>query len=406
MAEIVAAPRPIMTAGRVSFFGALLIAVGPISMTLYSPAMTSIAEALDTTEAMVKLTMTSYFAGFAFAQLLAGPASDALGRKPVTCGFLALFLLGTVIAIMAPGVELLIFGRLLQGLGAAAGAVISRAIIRDVFEGEESSRIMNLIGIILAVGPAFAPTLGAIILTYLGWQWTFVFMFAFGALILAVTIVGLRETAPLDRPRFRLSPLMRSYGQVLRNRSFLASTAVIAGAVGIFYAQSTLLPFVLMGRVGLNAGQFGMGMLLQWGGYFAGALVVRWLMDRRVNAMALVVPGLVIVGIACVFLLNLLFLQPSYLSVMLPVALLTFGNAFVGPAMTTATLAPFPKLAGTAASLMGFLQMTTGLVASTLASLVPDPVAAFVGTTVGMCLLSSVAFVLYRLTGRGEEPAP
>lgn len=405
MVDVVAAPRPVMSIGRVSFFGALLIAIGPISMTLYSPAMTSIVEAMGTTEAMVKLTMTSYYAGFAFAQLLAGPISDALGRRGVTAGFIGLFLFGTLICLVAPSVEILIAGRVLQGLGASAGAVISRAVIRDVFEGDDSSRIMNLIGIILAVGPAFAPTLGALILSFWGWQSTFVFMFLMGTAVLVAMLVGMRETAPPDRPSFRLAPLLTNYGVLIRNRSFLATTTVVAGAVGIFYAQSTLLPFVLMGRIGMSAGEFGIGMLLQWGGYFAGAIVVRGLMDR-VGAMALVLPGLLIVSLASVLLLNTLIFTPSYLTVMLPIALLTFGNAFVGPAMTTATLAPFPRMAGTASSLMGFLQMAAGLLVSTFASLASDPVLALVAASVGMSAMSCLAFTYYRLKFRRVEVNP
>src|SRR5690606_18071109 len=150
-------------------------------------------------------------------------------------------------------VEILIAGRVLQGLGASAGAVISRAVIRDVFEGDDSSRIMNLIGIILAVGPAFAPTLGALILSFWGWQSTFVFMFLMGSGVLVAMLIGMRETAPVERPSFRLAPLLTNYGVLIRNRSFLATTTVVAGAVGIFYAQSTLLPFVLMGRIGMSA---------------------------------------------------------------------------------------------------------------------------------------------------------
>lgn len=405
MADIVATPQPIMSIRRVSLFGALFIAIGPMSMTLYTPAMTNIVEAFGTSEAAVKLTMTFYFAGFAFAQLIAGPASDALGRKPVTFAFIGLFLVGTLLALVAPTIEMLIFARFLQGLGASAGIAISRALVRDVFDGDESSRIMNLIGIILALGPAFAPTIGGVLLTYLGWRSIFVFMLAFGILVIVLTATGLRETVSIDRSRFNLRTLLGSYRALLGNGYFMTTSMVMAGAIGAIYAQSTILPFVLMDRVGMSPSEFGLGMLLQSGGYFAGSLVVR-AMIGRVGALMLVLPGLVIVALGSLGLLNLVFAPATYLQVMVPISVFSFGIAFIIPAMTTATLAPFPKMAGAAASLMGFMQMAAGLAVGSIAAAFGDPVMAVVALTIAMSAASCIAFVVYRLRYHTPMPAP
>ena len=162
-----------MTAARMSEFrtsliGAMLVAIGPISMALYTPAMPELVRAFNTTEPMIKLTLSLYFGGFAVAQLLAGTLSDAFGRRKVTIAFMMIYLIGSAMAAFAPTVGVLLAGRLIQGMGAAAGMTVSRAIVRDQFTGNKAAGIMNLIGMLLAIGPAFSPTIGAVMLGLFG----------------------------------------------------------------------------------------------------------------------------------------------------------------------------------------------------------------------------------------------
>ena len=118
-----------MSSRRVSLIGALFIATGPIAMALYTPAMTEVVSAFDTTNGMVKLTLTLYFAGFATAQLVAGPLSDALGRRPVIVGFMAIFAGASLLALIAPTIETLMTARFVQGIGASAGVAISSSVM-------------------------------------------------------------------------------------------------------------------------------------------------------------------------------------------------------------------------------------------------------------------------------------
>ncbi|MCB1311551.1 MAG: Bcr/CflA family efflux MFS transporter, partial [Sedimentitalea sp.] len=235
-----------MSARRVSLIAALFVAVGPFAMALYTPAMPEVVEAFGTTNGMVKLTLTLYFAGFACAQLIAGPLSDAIGRRPVIIGFMGLFAAASVLALLAPGIETLMAARFLQGVGASAGVAISRAVVRDLFEGHDSSQIMNTIGIILALAPALAPTLGGVLVTLAGWRSIFAVMALVGLIVIAVTATGLRETVIADRSRLNLRELMRSYGVLAGNRHFMTASLTIAGSMGALYTQATILPFVLM----------------------------------------------------------------------------------------------------------------------------------------------------------------
>lgn len=396
---------PLMSARRVSLIGALFIATGPIAMALYTPAMSEVVLALDTTNALVKMTLTLYFAGFATAQLIAGPLSDALGRRPVIIAFMGIFAVGSLLALVAPSIETLMAARFVQGVGASAGVAISRALVRDLFQGNESSRIMNLMGIILALAPALAPTVGGLMVTYAGWRSVFVAMTLFGGVVIAVTLWGLRETVVADRSRLNLRSLGRSYVTLAGNRHFMTTSLTIAGAIGAIYAQATILPFILMQVLGLSPTEFGIGMLMQSGSFLAGSLVFRQLMKRH-SAYRLVTPGLVFIIIGSCLMLTLLVIEPGFLRVMGPVAFYTFGIAFVMPAMSTAALAPFPRIAGAASSLMGFMQMGAGLLVGSLAALFDDPVRALAILIPMMGVVACLSYVFYRRHPHLAEPEP
>lgn len=400
-----ATARPLMSERRVGLIGALLTAIGPISMSLYTPAMTEIVDAFGTTEALVKLTLTLYFGGFACAQLVAGPLSDALGRRPVTFAFMAIYCAASLVALVAPDVTVLMAARFVQGVGASAGVAISRALVRDLFRGEQSARIMSLIGIILALGPAAAPTIGGFVLTVSGWRAIFAVMVALGIVVVLVTGLFLRETVVADARRLHPRSLAAAYAELLGNRHFLLTAGIVAGAVGALYAQATFLPFILMDRVGLSPAAFGVGMLAQSGSFFAGSLAARALM-RRTSAYRLVGPGLGCIAAGSLGILMLLVWEPSFARVMLPVGCYAFGIAFVMPAMTTAGLAPFPRIAGAAASMMGFLQMGSGLVVGSLGAAIGDPMLAMGALIPAMGATACLLYVVYRRHPHLAEPEP
>ena len=386
---------PIMSERRVSLIGALLVAIGPVSMALYTPAMTELVRVFDTTESAIKLTLTLYFGGFACAQLIAGPLSDALGRRPITIAFMALYCVASVAATLSPTVEVLMGARFLQGIGASAGIAISRALVRDLFTDDRSSRIMNLIGIILALGPALAPTIGGLMLPVFGWQSIFLLMTVIGFLVIWVALFSMKETVTADPSRLNFKALGRTYKALLSNPQFLSAALVMGGALGALYAQATFLPFILMDEVGLTPAQFGASMLAQSGSFFTASLLVRQLMGRF-SADRLVGPGLVFVALGSLGTLTLLLWPPSFLHVMVPVATYSFGIAFVMPAMSTAALAPFGRAAGAAASMLGFIQMGSGLLVGSLGALMGNALLAMATLIPMMGAVACVSFSVYR----------
>lgn len=389
-------PTPVMSERRVSLIGGLLVAIGPISLALFTPAMPEIVQAFGTSEAAVKMTLSLYFGGFAGAQLICGPLSDGFGRRPITIAFMAIYLAASVLAMLAPNIETLVVARFLQGVGAAVGVSVSRAVVRDVFTHERSARIMNMIGILLAVGPAIAPTLGGLIMTLFGWHAIFIVMVLLGIVVVLVTIFALRETVTRDLSRVRPAALIRSYGSLFRSPYFVLCCLVIAGTAGAIYAQATVLAFILMDRVGLTATQFGLGMLMQTANFMAGALVVRKIMPRF-GAARLVPVGLAFIGAGSIAMAVLLrAYEPSFLLVMGPIGVYAFGISFIMPAMMTSALAPFAKNAGAASAMMGFFQMGAGLVGGTAAALIGDPVAALATVIPVMGLVAILSWAIWR----------
>jgi DHA1 family bicyclomycin/chloramphenicol resistance-like MFS transporter len=398
-------PIPLMSERRVSIIGALLVAIGPFSMALYTPAMPEIVQAFGTTEAMVKMSLSLYFAGFAVAQLFCGPLSDGLGRRPVTVAFMGIYTVASLFALFAPSVEVLIASRFVQGVGAAVGVAMSRAIVRDLFTHEQSARIMNLIGIILAIGPALAPTIGGIVMQLFGWHSVFLIMALCGIGIALVAILALRETVRRDLSRIRPRALMGSYASLLKSPYFMTASLANAGASGALYAQATVLPFILMDRVGLTPVQFGLGMMMQTLSFLSGSLVLRRLMPRF-GAFTLVPVGLCMIGLgslATAILPHLI--EPTFLSVMVPVGVYAFGIAFVTPAMSTAAMSPFPGNAGAAAAMMGFLQMGMGLAGGAVMAAIGDPLTGmsiFIPCLGLMCILS---WLVWRRLPNPTRPA-
>lgn len=395
---------PVMSERMVSLLGALFVVIGPMSMALYTPAMPEIVKAFATTESTVKLTLALYFAGFAFAQLLAGPLSDALGRKPVLVGFMAIYFAGSLYALFAPSIDHLLAARFAQGVGASAGIAVSRAVVRDLFAHEQSARIMNMIGIMLALGPAVAPTIGGFTMVHAGWQAIFLVMAGLGLIVMAAALFVLKETAPKPRQKLVPSALFATYGRLIGDLHFMTTALVIACTTGALYAQATFLPFILMSRVGLSPAEFGLSMIAQSGTFLAGALMVRSLM-RTVKAARLVVPGLFLVALGSLGLLALPLTGPSFLHVMGPIALFAGGIAFVMPHMTVACLAPHGRIAGAASAMMGFLQMGLGLAMGAVGAAMGDPVRSISMLIPAMGAASILFYAVYRLRYAASEKA-
>ncbi len=386
-------PSPAPSERRVAIVGAALVALGPVSLAAYTPAMPEIARAFATTTAAVHMTLTAFFGGFALAQLLCGPLSDAFGRKPVGLAFLLIYLLGSVGAALAPSIDLLVATRVLQGVGAAAGIALSRAIVRDLFTGQSSARIMNLIGIILAVGPAVSPAIGGLTLQFAGWHAIFLVMLVYGLGLIVVLKTAMPETLRTpDLSGLKPATLFGNYLKLATDPAFLRPSLLIGATVGGLYALALMMPFIMIDRLGLTPSVYGLTMLAQTAAYATGGIVAQRLM-RLVPADRLVPLGLaLVVAAASVLGCGLRILPLSVPLVLVPVTVWAFGISFVIPACQTAALANYPRIAGSASALMGFIQMAAGFLAGLAASRFADQALAVATILPAMAVLALAVF--------------
>lgn len=399
-----AAPLPnLMSTRRTTLLGAALVAIGPLTMALYTPAMPTLTRDLETTEALVKLTLTAYFAGFALTQLLSGPLTDAFGRKPVTLAFLALYLASSVLATLAPTIDWLIIARILQGIGAAVGITVSRAIVRDQYTGQTSAQIMNTIGTMLALAPALSPTIGGLILEVFGWHEIFYAMVIYGAVLMFSVAFFQRETNPFkNTDNIRPRKFFGNYWTLLKDRRFLAPSLLVGCGLGNIYALATVQAFILIDTVGLTPSQYGFGMMLQSASFMSGTIVTGRLL-KRFEASTLMVPGMVGLLFASILLGTLLrFFEPTYLMVMGPSAVFVFFIALLMPTTFTSAMRDFPHIAGAASSLMGFFQFGTGILGSFAIAAIGDPV---LGLTTVNAILPITGIVCFLLLSPRRKPA-
>lgn len=381
-----------MSGRRTAIIGGLMVATGPLSLTLYAPALPSLVTDLATTDAGGKLTLTVYFAAFALAQLLCGPLSDRFGRRMTGIAFFAIYVLGSLVCTFAPSLEVLLFGRILQGFGVSAGVALSRAMVRDLFVGREAIGILTLINLVLTVAPAIAPTLGSVILLVGSWHLMFVVMAAFGLAIIALLGFSSRETLPQGR-RIPLNPttIVANYLRLLRAPAFLLPAGTLAAAFGGFYASAALLPFVLIDQIGLTPFQFAMAMLIQTGSFITGNLVAARL-SRHIDGWQLVLIGLGLIAIAGIgYAIGPRLWPGEVLGVMIPVGFWMLALACLSPSATAAAMSGFGEIAGSAGALTGFFQMGGGFLASLAGTLFfPEARSALVTLMPGLAALAIV----------------
>jgi len=379
-----------------------MIAIGPLSLSLYTPALPTLVAAFDTTPAAVKFSLTIYFLGFCLAQLLCGPLSDAYGRRPVALCFFLVYFAGSIVDLFAPTIEILQIGRALQGIGAAAGVATSRALVRDLFVGQTSARIMNRIGLFVGLVPALSPAIGGLLLTVTHWRSIFLLMFAYAIVVVAMVWIFLPETnSARDRAHAHPFRIAGNYVSLLRDRRFIAPATLMAFVLGGVYTLPSLMPFVLIGKLGLTPLQYALVVFAQTAALLIGNLVVGRLL-RRISARKLVPVGIVIIVIAGGgFAAVRLFAEPSVAAFAIPNAIWVFGLPFVTPGTMTSALSHFPRIAGAASSLIGFMQMGGGFVGSAIgAAAFGDPVAAVDTLLPALSILAGLSYFFL------SDPAP
>ena len=342
-----------------------MVALNQMSMGLYLPSMPSMAEALDTTVGQVQLTLTMFVAGFAVSQLVWGPVTDRFGRRPALLIGLAVFTAAGAACALAETVEQLIVFRFFQALGACAGQVVSRSIVRDTTEGAESAKVMSYIALAMSLSPAVTPSIGGQLHALFGWRSNFVLLALIGLTLAAIAFVRLPETTRGKVPdAIHLVPMLRNYGTLMRDRSYRGYILCIGGMFGCLMAYQTGSPFVLMTELGWSPQAYGLLILFNVFGFLSGSITAARLAPRLGIRRMVRASSIVVLASGVLLLAFPLAGHLSTVGVIAPMVLFLFGMGIGIPSAMAGSLQGFPYIAGSASALMGFTQMGTAVLAS------------------------------------------
>lgn len=349
-----------MTAGSAKPTLAILVAISalqPIALNLLAPATPALTRHFASNYATIQLTLTLFLVSVALTQLVIGPLSDRFGRRPCVNAGVGLFVLGSVMGALAPSTEILLTARILEGAGSGAVFALSRAIIRDSANRDEAASQIASVTMVMVVAPMLAPWLGGQIETALGWRTIFWFMTLFGTCVLALTVLRLPETAPRIGAQSSLLGVFRAFPELVRNRGFLLNVAAGTSAVSAFFVFIAATPFIVVETMGHGSDAYGSYFILNALGYMLGNFAMSRL-AVRVGTPKMVRLGLVISFIGTGAALALSF-SPwwSPLTLFLPLAVNAIGNGLTIPGATADALSARPELAGSAAGLLGAIQL-------------------------------------------------
>jgi DHA1 family bicyclomycin/chloramphenicol resistance-like MFS transporter len=389
---------------RIALILGLLSAIGPFAIDMYLPALPAIGSSLGAPVGQVQWTLTAFFLSLGVGQLFYGPVSDMVGRKPPLYVGLGLFAIASVGCALTSDVQTLVVLRFLQGLGAAAGMAIPRAVVRDLHTGTEAARIMSLLMLVFSVSPILAPLVGSGVIALAGWRGVFwaVALASLAGLVLVYS--ALTETrTQADRLESSLGSALRSYGVLLRDRHYLGLVGIASTALAGFFVYLAGSPFVMIDHYGLTPTQYSLAFGVNAAAFF-GAAQCTALLGRRFGLVNVVRGAASASGV--VMTLLLIYYLAGGDSLWVLIALYFVASGFMGlviPTTSVLALEQHGAIAGTASALMGTLQMLGGAAAMGIVSLFATgkPLPMVVGMAAGA--LVGVALTWITLSGDAQR---
>ncbi|MEU0498673.1 multidrug effflux MFS transporter [Mycobacterium sp. NPDC006124] len=384
----------------------LLVALGPLTIDMYLPALPQIAEDYAVSSSVVQLTLTGTLAGLALGQLVIGPLSDSLGRRRPLMAGIVLHMVASLICLVAPNIVVLGIARGLQGVGAAATMVVALAIVGDLFADNTAATVMSRLMLVLGVAPVIAPSLGAAVLLRFSWHWVFAVLVVLAGLLLLLAALALPETLQVSHRRpLRVRGILGTYGELLRDRRFVILVLVAALGMSGLFAYIAGASFVLQGRHGLDqqsfALVFGAGAVALIGATQFNVVLLRRFTPQTITMFALgasVAAGVVFVSLAVTGV-------GGIYAFVLPVWAILAAMGFVIPNAPAVALSRHPDAAGTAAALLGAGQFGLGAAVAPLVGVLGNDELALAAVMTAGSVIALLALLAVGSTSPADDDA-
>ncbi len=366
-----------------------MIAIGPLSIDMYLPSFENIATDFQTTKAQVGVSLTSYFIGIAFGQLAYGPIMDKFGRKiPLLVG-LVIYILSSLSCFYSPDIMWLIISRFFLAIGASAGMVAAKAVVRDIFPPEEVARAISFLMLIMGSAPIIAPTLGSFVIVHFSWQMIFMFLAFFAGLMFVSVLFFLPESITPDKTvELKIKQVVFKYKGIMQDKIFLSFSLAGSLTIGAMFAYISNAPILFMDRFHFTETQFGWMFGLNASGLIIGSQLNRLVLKRFSTFNLTLKISYILLILGVVLFLNALFFSSFYITV-ISLFLILFLLGFQNPNTTALSLYPFTKRAGRASALVGCLKMCLGAVTSFIISLYTGISLVPMALTILVCLILS-----------------
>jgi MFS transporter, DHA1 family, multidrug resistance protein len=338
-----------------------MVALGPLTMDMYLPALPKIADDLSVSSSVAQLTLTGTLAGLALGQLIVGPLSDSLGRRRPMMAGIVLHMVASVLCLFAPNIAILGVARVLQGAGAAAAMVVAIAVVGDLFAENAAATVLSRLMLVLGVAPVVAPSLGAAVLLHGSWHWVFAALVVLAGVLLLVAALALPETLPpLHRRPLRVRAIAATYAELVRDKRFVILVLVAALGMSGLFAYIAGASFVLQGNYGFDQQSFA---LVFGAGAVAliGATQFNVVLLRRFSPQAITLWALAAALLAAGVFVGLSIAHVGGLAgFVVPVWAILGSMGLVIPNAPAVALSRHPDAAGTAAALLGAAQFGLG----------------------------------------------
>jgi DHA1 family bicyclomycin/chloramphenicol resistance-like MFS transporter len=370
-------------------------ALGPLAMQIFLPSLPLIQTDLGVSAATAQLVLSVSIVAIAFSLLIYGPLSDRFGRRPLLILGLVLFLVGSLVGTLAPNIAILIAGRTIQAVGGAAGMVLTRTIIRDVYGRERAASMIAYVTTAMVIAPMLAPAIGGIINDHFGWRANFAFVALAGILVTVLVVARLPETHNVRESFAGVRNIIAIFARLLRNREFRAFTLQSSFAIATFFSFAAAAPYVVIVVMDRPASLYGAFFIVISGAFMVGNFIAGRISERvGVERMVLLGSGLAVSGTVLSLVCLLTFGWVPW-SLFGPIILLGLGNGMSMPNAIAGAISVEPKVAGAASGLAGFLQMLVAALFAQLAGMwqngTPYPM---IGFMIAAATLSLIAFAL------------